>query len=114
MPHEFRSSPRWLAECYEGVFRRGDNRLMIHSTSPMGKLPRVTRLMALAIKFDGLLRDGLVRDYADLARLGHVTRARMTQLMGWSTWRRTFRRSFCFCRPSRRGVIRLQSATCGV
>lgn len=37
--------------------------------------------MALAIKFDGLIRDGLVRDYADLARLGHVTRARATQIM---------------------------------
>ena len=46
-----------------------------------GKLPRIARLMALAIKFDGLLRDGVVRDYADLARLGHVTRARMTQIM---------------------------------
>ena len=46
-----------------------------------GKVPRVTRLMALAIKFDGLIRDGVVRDYADLARLGFVTRARMTQIM---------------------------------
>ncbi len=52
------------------------------ATAAMGKLPRASRLMALAIKFDGLLRDGVVRDYADLARLGHVTRARMTQLMG--------------------------------
>jgi hypothetical protein len=48
---------------------------------PMGKLPRITRLMALAIKFDGMLREGVVRDYADLARLGFVTRARMTQIM---------------------------------
>ncbi len=46
-----------------------------------GKLPRVTRLMALAIKFDGLIREGVVRDYADLAHLGFVTRARMTQVM---------------------------------
>jgi len=46
-----------------------------------GKLPRITRLMALAIKFDRLVRDGVVRDYADLARLGFVTRARMTQIM---------------------------------
>ncbi len=37
--------------------------------------------MALAIKCDGLIRDGVVRDYADLARLGYVTRARMTQIM---------------------------------
>jgi hypothetical protein len=48
---------------------------------PAGKLPRVTRLMALAIKFDGMLREGVVTDYADLARLGLVTRARMTQIM---------------------------------
>jgi len=46
-----------------------------------GKLPRITRLMALAIKFDGLVREGVVRDYADLSRLGHVTRARITQIM---------------------------------
>ena len=46
-----------------------------------GKLPRLTRLMALAIKFEGLVVHGEVRDYADLARLGHVTRARITQIM---------------------------------
>jgi hypothetical protein len=46
-----------------------------------GKLPRISRLMALAIKFDGLIREGVARDYADLARLGWVTRARMTQIM---------------------------------
>jgi hypothetical protein len=46
-----------------------------------GKLPCITRLMALAIKFDGLIREGVVCDYADLSRLGHVTRARMTQVM---------------------------------
>ncbi len=37
--------------------------------------------MALAIRFDGLVRGGEVRDYADLARLGYVTRARITQIM---------------------------------
>ncbi len=46
-----------------------------------GKLPRVTRLMALALKFEQQIREGLIRDYADLARLGLVTRARATQLM---------------------------------
>ena len=48
---------------------------------PRGRVPRITRLMALAIKFDGYLRDGLVHDYAELARLGHVSRARITQIM---------------------------------
>jgi hypothetical protein len=46
-----------------------------------GTVPRVARLMALAIRFDRLLREGVARDYADLARLGGVTRARVTQLM---------------------------------
>jgi hypothetical protein len=54
------------------------------ATGPVeaGSTPRITRLMALAIRFDRLLRDGEVKDYAELARLGHVTRARMSQIMG--------------------------------
>ncbi len=48
---------------------------------PPPRVPRVTRLMALAIHFDGLIRKGIIRDYADLARLGGVTRARVTQIM---------------------------------
>ncbi len=42
---------------------------------------RITRLMALAIKFQDMVDHGEVRDYADLARLGYVTRARLTQIM---------------------------------
>ena len=37
--------------------------------------------MALAIKFEDLLRNGSVKDYADLARLGGVSWARITQIM---------------------------------
>ena len=48
---------------------------------PAPRIPRVTRLMALAIKFQDMVDRGEVRDYADLARLGHVTRARMSQIM---------------------------------
>jgi hypothetical protein len=46
-----------------------------------GRVPRVARLMALALRFDGLVRSGAVKDYAALARLGHVTRARVSQVM---------------------------------
>jgi hypothetical protein len=46
-----------------------------------GRVPRVSRLMALAIRFDQLIRDGVVSDQAELARLGHVSRARLTQVM---------------------------------
>ena len=44
-------------------------------------IPRIARLMALAIRFEGLLRNETIQDYAELARLGRVTRARMTQIM---------------------------------
>lgn len=37
--------------------------------------------MALAIEFERLIDDGVVDDYADIARLGHVTRSRLTQIM---------------------------------
>jgi hypothetical protein len=46
-----------------------------------GRVPRIARLMALALRFDGLLRTGVVQGYAELARLGHVTRARISQIM---------------------------------
>jgi len=47
----------------------------------MATIPRIARLMALAIRFEGLLREERLRDYAELARLGSVTRGRMTQIM---------------------------------
>ncbi len=49
--------------------------------TPEGTIPRISRLMALAIRFDRLIKAGEVADQADLARLGHVTRARVTQIM---------------------------------
>lgn len=66
--------------------RRGRKRMAVGEAPvpapvPLGRVPRVARLMALAIRFERLLADGEVRDYADLARLGHVTRARVTQIM---------------------------------
>lgn len=45
------------------------------------RVPRVARLMALAIKIDGLIESGAITDQAEAAQLGHVTRARMTQIM---------------------------------
>jgi len=35
----------------------------------------------LAHRLERLLRSGVVRDYAELARLGHVTRARISQVL---------------------------------
>lgn len=48
---------------------------------PPGRVPRVARLMALAIKFDKMLQDGVVGSQTDLAALARVTQPRMTQIM---------------------------------
>ena len=45
------------------------------------RAPRISRLVALAIKFEDLLSTNLIRDYAELARLGHVDRSLVTRLM---------------------------------
>ena len=66
------------------VGRRGCKRVevgMAPKQPPRGNIPRVSRLMALAIRFDQIIRDGVVPDQAELAHLGHVTRARITQIM---------------------------------
>lgn len=46
-----------------------------------GRVPRVARVMAMAIRFERLVREGHVRDYAELAMLGGVTRARISQII---------------------------------
>ena len=48
---------------------------------PPGRVPRVARLMALALRLDELVRTGQVASYSDLAALGHVTRARISQIL---------------------------------
>jgi hypothetical protein len=45
-----------------------------------GRVPRVSRLMALAMRFDELIRSGQITGYAELAKLGHVSRARLSQI----------------------------------
>lgn len=44
-------------------------------------LPRLTRLMALAIRMEDLIASGAMADQAEIARAGCITRARATQIM---------------------------------
>jgi len=46
-----------------------------------GRLPRITHVLALAIQLDDMLQRGLAKDHADLARLGCLTRERISQIM---------------------------------
>jgi len=50
-------------------------------TPAVESIPRLARLMALARRLEGLVRDGRVNDYAELARVGHVSRARLSQIL---------------------------------
>jgi len=48
---------------------------------PQGRPPRISRILALAHKLDALVRSGEVSSYGELARLGHVSPARLSQFM---------------------------------
>ena len=58
------------------VLRRGKE-----PTRKTTRVPRLSKLMALAIEYDKLIREGHVADMATLARYGQVSRARVTQIM---------------------------------
>jgi hypothetical protein len=68
-----------------------------------GRVPRVSRLMALAHRFDRLLREGVVNDYGELARLGHVTRARISQIMNLLHLAPDIQEAILFIAPVKQG-----------
>jgi len=67
------------------------------------RLPRVARLMALAIRFDQLVRTGAVADYAMLATLGSVSRSRITQIMNLLRLAPSIQEELLFLPPIERG-----------
>ena len=50
-------------------------------TPTLGRLPRLARIMALAIHFESLLSRGAIKSQAELARVGQVSRGRTTQIL---------------------------------
>ena len=46
-----------------------------------GRVPRIARLLALALRLDQLLKSGVLADYRQLAELGQVSRARVSQIL---------------------------------
>jgi hypothetical protein len=49
--------------------------------APEGRPPRIARLLALVHKLDRQVRTGAIPGYAELAKLGHISPARLTQIM---------------------------------
>jgi hypothetical protein len=70
---------------------------------PPGRVPRVSRLMALALRFEELVRTGQVGSYTELASLGHVTRARVSQIMSLLGLAPDIQEALLFLPPTPRG-----------
>lgn len=59
--------------------------------------------MALAIRFEGLIADGTVSDYSELAELAQVSRARITQIMNLLLLAPDIQEKLLFMEPVRTG-----------
>jgi hypothetical protein len=70
---------------------------------PLGRVPRVARLLALALRFEQLVQTGVIANYAQLARLGHVSRARVTQIVNLRLLAPDLQEAVLFLPPTVRG-----------
>ena len=70
---------------------------------PTGRVPRIARQMALALRCQQLLAGGVISRYAELAVLGHVSRARITQIMNLLVLAPDIQESLLFLPPVDRG-----------
>ena len=70
---------------------------------PPGRVPRVARLMALALRLDELVRTGQVGSYSELASLGQVTRARISQILNLLYLAPDIQEALLFMPPTQRG-----------
>ena len=48
---------------------------------PLGRVPRITRLLALAHRCRDLVRDGVIINQSELAHYGQISTTRMSQIM---------------------------------
>ena len=98
------TSPRTI-ECALPTGRRRSGRpgQQTRAAVGSGRLPRVSRLLALALRLDQLIRAGAIADYATLARLGHVSRARVSQILGLLLLAPDIQETLLFLPPTEHG-----------
>src|SRR5262249_54617518 len=70
---------------------------------PPSRIPRIARLMALARHVDELVRSGTVCSYAVAARVGRISRARMSQIMNLLNLAPDLQEQLLFLRQPARG-----------
>ncbi len=95
-------------------FQRGDHGRLSVADKPRpskrvapGRIPRISRLMALAIRFDRMIREGQVNDISELARLAHVSQPRMTQIMNLNHLAPDIQEALLFLSPVNKGRERV-------
>jgi hypothetical protein len=59
--------------------------------------------MALALRFQGLLQQGLIANSATLARLGHISRARVSQILNLVVLAPDIQEALLFLPPTEKG-----------
>jgi hypothetical protein len=90
---------RPVGRCARKAMRPGEDKPSV----PPGRVPRVARLMALALRLDELVRTGQVASYSALAALGHVTRARICQILNLLHLAPDIQEALLFLPPTVRG-----------
>jgi len=73
----------------------------------LGRVPRVSRLMALALKFEKLLSEGTMRNHAEVAQFGHVTRTRVCQILSLTNLAPTIQEALLFLPKTLQGRDRI-------
>jgi hypothetical protein len=66
------------------LFSRRTARRLVSAESvpvPQGRPPRIARVLALAHRLDGLMKDGKAKRYRDLAKAGGITPTRLSQIL---------------------------------
>ena len=82
---------------------RTERQLREGAEPPPGRIPRISRLMALAIHYDELLRTGIVKSLAELAELGHVSTTRISHIMNLLHLAPDIQERLLFLKPVLRG-----------
>jgi hypothetical protein len=70
-------------------------------------VPRITRLLALALKFEELVGSGVVSNYATLAQAGQVSRSRVTQMTNLLNLAPDIQEEILFLRPEEAEQFRI-------
>jgi len=68
----------------KAVSKQGEDKRIDKPVIRRGKIPRVSRLMAISLQFDRMLRSGEAKDILHLAELHSISSPRVTQIMNLS------------------------------